>query len=159
MGQLNDHHLAVQQALLTVTLLPTAPQLVSFVKGNAQATMQMHRTLVRAASTTGVLSLDLYVVLTVIPHYPAFTYAIGTDLGAPAALGLLLAATRAALNSSTAELSLGNVAIAAERYKYLLGRVKDLHDAQQSASERVAFLTRELEVRRAHESFAICYLP
>ena len=50
--------------MLTVPLLPTAPQLVTFVKGNAQATMQMHRTLVRAASTTGALSLDLYVVLT-----------------------------------------------------------------------------------------------
>ena len=59
---------AVQQAQLSVTLLPTAPQLVAFVKGNAQATMQMHRTLVRAASTTGALSLNLYVVLTLIPH-------------------------------------------------------------------------------------------
>ena len=65
LGQLNDHHMAVQQATLTVTLLPTVPtvpQLVTFVKGNAQATMAMHRTLVRAASTTGALSLDLYVV-------------------------------------------------------------------------------------------------
>ena len=101
-------------ATLTVTLLPTGPQLVSFVKGNAQATMAMHRTLVCAASTTGALSLDLYVVLTLIPHYPVFAYAIGTELGAPAALGLLLEAVRSALKSATAQLSLGNVAAAAE---------------------------------------------
>ena len=58
-------------------------------------------------------------VLTVIPHYAAFFYSVGTELGAPAALGLLLEAVRAALNSPTATLSLGNVAAAAELYKYL----------------------------------------
>ena len=56
-----------------------------------------------------------------IPHYPPFAYSIGTDIGAPAALGLLLEAVRAALQSPTAMLSLGNVAAAAEIFKYLLG--------------------------------------
>ena len=63
------------------------------------------------AAAEGAQAVCAYVVLTVIPHYEPFDAAIGTELAAPAALGLLLEAVRAALRSPTASLSLGNVAL------------------------------------------------
>ena len=143
---------AEQYAQLTVTLLPTASEMAAFPSSAAAAALAMSRAFARAVSSTGALTVAVHDVLTVIPHYAPFAYSIGTDIGAPAALGLLLEAVRAALQSPTALLSLGNVAAAAELYKYLLGRLHDLHRAHKPPSERVTFIMSELADRRRHES-------
>ena len=102
---------ADQFSRLAVTLLPTAPEMVSFPRNGASAALALSRAFSRAVAAGGALTITVHDVLTVIPHYAAFYHAIGTELGAPAALGLLLEAVRAALNSPTATLSLGNVAV------------------------------------------------
>ena len=143
---------AEQYAHLAVTLLPSAPEMVAFHPSSAAAALALTRAFARATSVGGALSVTVHDVLTVIPHFLPFAYAIGTELGAPAALGLLLEVVRAALKSATALLSLGNVAAAAELYKYLLGRLRDMHAAHKPASERVTFVMGELADRREHES-------
>ena len=89
-----------------------------------------------------------------ISHFEPFRLSIGTEVGAPAALGLLLELVRGALKSSTAQLSLGNVSAAAEVYKYLVGRLRDLHASHTPPSERVTFLFGELSERRKHEAMS-----
>ena len=126
--------------------------MVSFPSSPAAAALALARAFTRATALGGALTIAVHEVLTVIPHYEPFNYAIGTGLGAPAALGLLLESVRSALKAATAQLSLGNVAAAAELYKYLLGRVRDLHAAHVPASDRVTFLMSELADRRQHEA-------
>ena len=75
----------------------------------ASASLALSRALTRAASGTGALTVGVYEVITVISHFEPFRLSIGTEVGAPAALGLLLELVRGALKSSTAQLSLGNV--------------------------------------------------
>ena len=112
---------AVQYCKLVVTLLPTAPEMVCFHTSAAAAAIALSRAFARAISSNGALAVSVHDVLTVIPHYEPFAYAIGCEIGAPAALGLLLECVRAALRSPTAQLSLGNVAAGADVFKYLLG--------------------------------------
>ena len=105
---------ADQYCKLVVTLLPTAPDMVRFHTSAAAAAIAMSRAFARAISSNGALAVSVHDVLTVIPHYEPFAYAIGCEIGAPAALGLLLECVRAALRSPTAQLSLGNVAAGAD---------------------------------------------
>ena len=53
-------------------------------------------------------------MVTVIPHFDFARLAIGTEVGAPAALGMLHELVRVALKSTTALLTLGNITAAAE---------------------------------------------
>ena len=108
--------------------------MVRFHTSAAAAAIAMSRAFARAISSNGALAVSVHDVLTVIPHYEPFAYAIGCEIGAPAALGLLLECVRAALRSPTAQLSLGNVAAGADIFKYLLGRLKELHASHKPAS-------------------------
>ena len=143
---------AEQFAALTVTLLPSAPEMVGYPPSPAAAALNLSRACARAASAGGALLVGVHEALVVIPHYEPFELAIGTGLGAPAALGLLLEAVRAALKSATAQLTLGNIAAAAELYKYLVGRLRVMRAASAPSSECVTFLLGELADRREHES-------
>ena len=148
---LDDAGQAEQYSQLIVTLLPSAPELLAYHASSASASLALARTLARATSTAGALTVGVHDVLTVIPHFEPFLYGIGTELGAPAASGMLLELVRVALKSPTAALSLGNVAAAAEHYKYLTGRARDLHSSHKPVSERVTFLSSELRDRNAQE--------
>ena len=101
--------------------------MVAFPRNGASAAIALSRAFSRAVAAGGALTIAVHDVLTVIPHYAAFYHAIGTELGAPAALGLLLEAVRAALNSPTATLSLGNVAAASDRGWYGDFKKSELH--------------------------------
>ena len=104
---LDDAGKAEQYSQLVVTLLPSAPELLAYHASSASASLALARTLARATSTAGALTVGVHDVLTVIPHFEPFLYGIGTELGAPAASGMLLELVRVALKSPTAALSLG----------------------------------------------------
>ena len=96
-----------QLSTIVATLLPTAPEMVTYFSTATAAALGLSRAFSRATSTDGALDGAVHAVLTVIPHFEPFLYAIGTELGAPAALGLLLELVRAALKSPTASPSIG----------------------------------------------------
>ena len=148
---LNAMSKAEQLSTIAATLLPTAPEMVIYFPTAAAAALGLSRAFLRATSTDGALVVSVHEVLTVIPHFEPFLYAIGTELGAPAALGLLLELVRAALKSPTASPSIGNIAAAAEQYKYLVGRLKEKRSAHEPSADCVAFLIGELAERRMHE--------
>ena len=148
-----DHlQAATQYAGMLTTLFPTAPEMLAYPASPAAASLSTTRALERAASAEGAQAVCAYVVLTVIPHYEPFDAAIGTELAAPAALGLLLEAVRAALRSPTASLSLGNVARAAEAYKYLISKLGVWRAEHMPPNDRVTRMLGELEDRRALEA-------
>ena len=132
---------------LAVTLLPTALEMTNLPASPAAAALSCMRAFTRASSAPVALAISIHEVLTVIPHYPVFLLAIGTEMGAPAALGLLLELVRAALGSATAQLTLGNVAAAAELYNYLQGRLAALAASHAPPSDRVAFALTTLKER------------
>lgn len=136
---------------LTSTLLPTAPRLATYAPSSAAAALALSRTLARATSKEGPLSISVHEILVVIPHFAFARLAIGTEMGAPTALGELLELVRAALKSNTAVLTLGSISAAAEVFQYLLARLTALHELHSPHAERIAFLHRELTDRRAHE--------
>ena len=70
--------------LMAATLLPTAPEVVSLPRSSASAAIALSRAFARAIAAGGALLITVHDVLTVIPHYAAFAFAIGTELGAPA---------------------------------------------------------------------------
>ena len=72
---------AAQYAQLTVTLLPSAPEQVAYHPTSAAAALALTRAFARAGSANGALAVTVHDVLTVIPHFPPFAYAIGTELG------------------------------------------------------------------------------
>ena len=132
---LNAAGMAEQLSSIAATLLPTAAEMVTFFPTAAAAALGLTRAFTRAISSDGALVVSVHEVLTVIPHFEPFLHAIGTELGAPAALGLLLESVRAALKSPTASLTLGNIAAAAEQYKYLVGRLRDRRGAHEPAGQ------------------------
>ena len=149
----HDHQqAAAQYANLLVTLFPTAPEMLAYPISPPAAALSATRALERAASAAGAQAVCAYVVLTVIPHFEPFDAAIGTELSAPAALGLLLEAVRAALKSPTAALSLGNVARAAEAYKYLVSKLLVWRAEHMPPGDRVTRMLGELEDRRTLEA-------
>ena len=74
-----------QYARLAVTLLPTAPEMVALPRNSASAAIALSRAFARAVDAGAALTISVHDVLTVIPHYAAFFYSVGTELGAPAA--------------------------------------------------------------------------
>ena len=142
--------LSAHYCQLMLTLLPTSPELLSFPLSPAGAALMMIRNFTRAISAGGALVVSIQEVQTTVLHYSPFDVAIGTEVGAPATLGLLQDLVRTALRSPSATLTLGNIAQAAEQYKYLAGRVRDLRSSGRPASDLVAFLLTELTDRRDH---------
>jgi hypothetical protein len=112
---------AEQFVSFTSTLLPTAPRLASYAPSGAAAALALSRTLARATSKEGPLSITVHEVLTAIPHFEFARLAIGTEMGAPTALGELLELVRAALKSNTAVLTLSSIAAAAARWRRARG--------------------------------------
>ena len=151
---LPDVEKSEQYVELANTLLPTSDQLTSFPASAASAALALSRSFARAISPAGSLSVSVHDALTVIAHHEPFRLAIGTEVGAPAALGMLPELVRAALKAPTAQLSLGNVNASSEIYKYLTGRLIVMHASHTPPSDRVAFLARELEERRKHEQMS-----
>ena len=143
-GRMAATTLSAHYSELVLTLLPTSPELLSFPLSSAGASLMMIRNFARAVSAGGALVVSIQEVQTAVMHYAPFNVAIGTEVGAPATLGLLQDLVRTALRSPTAALTLGNIAQAAEQYKYLAGRVRDLRSSGRPAADLVAFLLTEL---------------
>jgi len=116
--------------------------------------MNLLRTLNRSISPSGGASVGVYDMLTVIPHYKLLSLALGTDLAAPVAVGLVLELVRVALKQSKAELTLLTIASACEVFEYLIPRLEVLHAEHVPPGDRAAFLLREVSARRAHEALA-----
>ena len=150
----SEQEMAEQYATLATTLLPSAPEMLALAGSRPAAALGLSRAFLRATSASGANALQLSVhdVITVIPHYKFALLAIGTDMGAPAALGMLHEMVRFALNSTAVPLTLGNIVAAADVYQYLMGRLTALHASHAPPAERAAFLYRELAERRQHEA-------
>ena len=149
-----EQEMAEQFATLFTTLLPSAAEMVEFTQSRPAAALALSRAFGRAtlASGSSALQVSVHEVVTVIAHFDFARLGIGTEVGAPAALGMLHELVRVALKSTSAPLTLGNITAAAEVYKYLTGRLTSLHASHTPPSERVAFLYRELGERRQHEA-------
>ena len=65
---LSDAGKADQYARLSVTLLPTAPELVALPRSSASAAIALSRAFTRAVAAAGALTISVHEVLTVIPH-------------------------------------------------------------------------------------------
>ena len=150
----SELEMAEQFSTLFTTLLPSAAEMVDFPRSRPAAALALSRTFGRAtlASGSSALQVSVHEVVTVIAHYDFARLGIGTEVGAPAALGMLHELVRVALKSTSVPLTLGNITAAAEVYKYLKGRLTSLHASHTPPSERVAFLYRELGERRQHEA-------
>jgi len=144
-----------EQYCETITLLLPSPlQLATYAPTEIAARMNLLRTLQRSISPSGGASVGVYDMLTVIPHYKLLLLAIGTDLAAPVAMGLVLELVRVALKQSKAELTLLTIASACEVFDYLIPRLEVLHADHAPPGDRAAFLLREVSARRAHEALA-----
>ena len=143
-----------QFAALAVTLLPTSAQLVAFTPSMSGARLHLARAFTRGTRASGSVELNVYDVLTAIPHFRLFHRAVGTDLSAPAALGLCSELMRGALKQPTAPLTLTGMASAADAFDYLSSRLSELLENNTPPNERVAFLLLQLSERRKHEATA-----
>ena len=137
-----------------VLLLPSPLQLATYSPTEIAARMHLLRSLNRSVSASGGASVGVYDMHTTIPHFSFLALAVGTDLAAPVAMGLVLELVRVALKQTKAELTLLTIASACQVYEYLQPRLEMMHAEHVPPGDRVAFSLREVSARREHEATA-----
>ena len=151
---LDPDEMALEVGVLLTRVLPPHDYVAEY-HGTAVSALAAIRDALAAAEAGGVGLVTQTNVRQVVPHHPVLTLVVGTSMGASAAMAMVTEILRIGLGTTASlTFALDSVPTAVQALEFLLPQLRADDVSGLPPSQRLLFLTREVQAARRSEASA-----